>query len=125
MDVVNWFKENYKGKQIRRRDLKWVVRGLRHEAVHYKIYKKFDKEMELFFELNMIEVDPTLRYIFACHCSYPSVYELPAYYPIYIFIEFIHTIFDIIDGIIKFEFINVISSSKYFIRKIFDLEFNK
>ena len=39
-DIVNWFKENYKEVQIRRRILKYIVRALTHEQIHYKIYKK-------------------------------------------------------------------------------------
>lgn len=121
MDIVNWFKENHKGEQVRRRDLKSVVHGLRHEAIHYKIYKKFYKETEIYFELNMIKGESTTKLRFICHCTYPF-YETPVSYPIYIFIEFVHTIFDIIEVIIRYPFHTIVLYLKDFIKTLFELK---
>jgi len=118
LDIVNWFKENRRGKQIKRCVLKSVVHGLRHEAVHYKIYKKFYKETEIYFELNMVKDDLVLRCDFSCSGTYPF-YETPVSYPIYIFIEFVHTIFDIIEVIIRYPLRNIIYYLKDFIKILF------
>lgn len=125
MDIVNWFKENYKGVQIRRHILKYIVRALTHEVIHYKIYKKLGNGIRIEFLINMIKEDLIFGCKFSCRSSYPLIYNLPAYYPIFIFIEFIHTIFDIIDGIVNFNFFKIISRSKDFTKALFDLKFKK
>ncbi len=125
MDLVNWFKENYKGVQIRRRILNYIVRSLTHEVIHYKIYNKLGKGMKIEVIINIIKDDLFLRCDFACAVSYPLMYNLAAYYPIYIFIEFIHAIFDIIDGIVSFRFFKIIYSTKYFIKALFTLKYKK
>lgn len=125
MDVVNWFKENYKGVQIRRRILKYIVSSLTHEEIHYKIYKKLGKGIKVEFITSMIKDDLVFRCVFSCHGTYPLIYNVPIYYPIYIFIEFTHVIFDIIDGIVRFSFFKIISRSKYFIKVLFELKLKK
>lgn len=125
MNIVNWFKENYKGVQIRRRILKYIIRSLTHEVIHYKIYEKLGKGIKIEFIINISKDDLFLGCAFYCHGQYPLVYNLPAYYPIYIFIEFVHTIFDIIDGMVRFNFFKIIFCLKYFIKELFELKFKK
>jgi len=125
LDIVNWFKENYKGVQIRRRVLKYIVRTLIHEVIHSKIYKKLGKRIKIELIINLTKDDFSLGCDFTCHGSYPSIYNLPTYYPIYIFIEFVHAIFDIIDGLVRFQFFKIIFCSKYFINALFKLKVKK
>ena len=121
MDIVNWFNENYKGAQIRRHILKYIVRALTHEVIHDKIHKKLGNGIKSEIEINMIKDDLFFGCNFSCRGTYPLVYNLPAYYPIYIFTEFVNTVFDIIDGIVRFSFFKIIYCSKYFIKALFKM----
>ncbi len=67
LDLVDWFKANYKGVQIRRRILKYIVRALTHEVIHYKIYERFGKGMESEISMNLTKDELFFGCDFECH----------------------------------------------------------
>ena len=110
-DINYWFKKNYPDCTITKKSLNHIVNILKHETIHFKIFRKFVKETNIIMNLTLIYEDPCN---FSCNgkciARYPLNYSLLRYYPKYIFIEFIQYLYDMIYNIF------ILRKFKYLIR---------
>jgi len=124
VDIVCWFKENFPNCTMRKKPMKDIVNMLRHEVIHYMIYMKFigisGVELEMTFSK-----ENSLQFSYGAKIlsHYPLIYSLPRYYPKYIFVEFIHYLFDIIYNIFTFRRLKYLKTCTiYFIRTLFEFK---
>ena len=75
-----------------------------HEIIHYKIGKKYVVNVNLSLELEKVEEEGILSFYYnaSLKYNYPYKFNLPKYYPIFVFIEFKHFLFDVICDTFKF-----------------------
>ena len=125
MDINYWFKENFPKCVIKRKSLKNIVNMIRHEIIHYKIFKKFVKEdLDAHFEIYLTREDSyQFSYSAKCLTIYPLVYNSLRYYPKWVFIEFVQYLFDIIWSIFTLKiFKNFIPYTTYFLKVLFEFK---
>ena len=121
-DINNWFKENFPNCIIPRRSLKEVVRMIAHEIMHYKITLKFIENAETRMELTFFVAKNRLGFGYNAKCinRYPWHYSLPQYYPKYIFVRFVHYLYDMIYNIFSFRgLVHLMLYTKNFIKTLF------
>ena len=121
MNIGNWFKENFPKCIIKRSSLKNIVNMIRHEIIHYKIYKKFIKNSGIDLEM-VLSKKSSLHFGYSAKClgHYPLIYNLSQYYPKYLFVEFIQYLYDIIYSIFSLRIFNdFIPYTTYFIKTLF------
>ena len=125
IDIKRWFKENFPECIVPRKALKDIVRTIKHENIHYKISLKFIENVEASMEIFFIIIkDTQFEHGAKCSICYPWFYSLPQYYPKYIFIEFIHYLYDIIFHIFSLRGLEyAISYTTDFIKKLFKFKF--
>ena len=75
-----------------------------HEIIHYKICKKSAININLKLELEKAE-EGIIGFYYNASCIYtfPHKFNLPKYYPIFVFIGFKHFLFDIIYDIFRLD----------------------
>ena len=69
-----------------------------HEIIHYKIVKKSATNIKITLTLEKAEEKGIIGFYYegVCKYNFPYKFNLPKYYPKFIFIEFKHFLFDII-----------------------------
>ena len=126
MDINYWLKENFPGCIIPRKSLKDIVRMIKHEIIHYKISLKFIGDIRATIKITFFVANPGFGYNAKCLTRYPLIYNLPQYYPKYIFIEFVQYLFDIIWSIFSLGiFKNFRSYTTNFLKTLFHLKLQK
>ena len=101
-DIKHWWKINMFYK-INKKAVNKFKELVFHEIIHYKIVKKSAINIDLTLELGKAEEGIIgFYYNASCKYNYPYKFNLPKYYPKFIFIEFKGFLFDIICDLFKF-----------------------
>ena len=102
-DIKFWWKTNMLNCKINEKVINKLKELILHEFIHYKIVKTSARTIELVLSLGKSEDDIGCFYYEAyCKYTYPYKFNLPKYYPKFVFIEFKHFLFDFIYDIFKF-----------------------
>ena len=104
-NIRDWWKTNMSDWCIDKKIVNEFKRLVFHEAIHYKIVMKHAININFLLELEKAEEkgitgfyhDASLKY------NYPYKFNLPKYYPKFIFIEFKHFVFDVICDTFRLE----------------------
>ena len=124
-DTNHWFKENFPECIVPRKSLKDIVRVITHEIMHYKISLKFIEDVEARMELTFFVAKNGIGFGYNAKCitHYPWYYSLPQYYPKYIFIEFVHYLYDMIYNIFSVRGLGyLLMYSKNFVKTLFNFK---
>ncbi|KKN34303.1 hypothetical protein LCGC14_0795000 [marine sediment metagenome] len=97
-DIRYWWKINMYNLKIDKKVVNLFKKIVFHEVIHYKIVKNSAKTIDIVLNLKKAEEENIIGFYYDAYCKYtfPYKFNLPKYYPKFIFIEFKHFIFDII-----------------------------
>ena len=96
-DIKDWWKMNMIDCKIDKKVVNLFKKLVFHEIIHYKIGKKYVENIDLSLELEKAEEGTSgFYYNASLKHTYPYKFNLPKYYPMFVFIEFKHFLFDII-----------------------------
>jgi len=97
-NIRSWWKTNIPDYNINKKSIKKFKQLIFHEIIHYKIAKKHGVNLYLSLELEKAEKKDIIGFYYnaSLKYNYPYKFNLPKYYPIFIFIEFKHFLFDFI-----------------------------
>ena len=102
-NIRNWWKTNMSDCIIDKKVVNIFKKIIAHEIIHYKIAKKYTINKGLTLELAETEDEKAGFYYNASFdYNYPHNFNFPKYYPIFVFIEFKHFLFDVICDIFSF-----------------------
>lgn len=75
-----------------------------HEIIHYKIVKKSAANIKITLTLEKAEKEGFIGFYYegVCNYIYPHKFNFPKYYPVFVFIEFKHFLFDVISDTFRF-----------------------
>jgi len=117
----HWFKENFPNCVVPRKSLKGIVWIIGHVIIHSKISLRFIEHPEIRMEITFFVAKNGLGFGYNAKCitRYPWFYSLPQYYPKYIFIEFVHYLYDMIYNIFSLKGLkHLIPYTKNFIKTL-------
>jgi len=102
--IRDWWKTNMSNWKMDKRVVNKFKELVFHEIIHCKIVKTSAVNINVILELEKAEEGITgFYYNASCIYTYPYKFNLPKYYPRFIFIEFRHFLFDVICDIFKFD----------------------
>ena len=105
-DIKLWWKTNMFDWKIDKKVVNKFKEIVFHEVIHCKIVKNSAKTINITLQLEKLEKaeDGIAGFYYAASCVYtfPHKFNLPKYYPRFIFIQFRHFLFDVICDIFKF-----------------------
>lgn len=102
-DIKRWWKTNISDWKMDKKIINKFKELIFHEIIHYKIVKNCAETVDLILQLEKAEEGITGFYYGAiCKYTFPYEFNLPKYYPKFIFIHFKHFLFDVICDIFKF-----------------------
>lgn len=102
-DIKHWWKTNMLNCQINKKVVSKFKELVFHEIIHCKIVKTSAVNIKLILELEKAEEEGCFYYDAFCQYTFPYKFNLPKYYPRFIFIAFRHFLFDIICDIFRLE----------------------
>lgn len=102
-NIRNWWKTNMPNCEIDKKVVNKFKDIVFHEFIHYKIVKKSAENINIVLELEKAEEEGCFYYYAYCRYTFPHKFNLPKYYPIFVFIGFKHFLFDIICDIFRFD----------------------
>ncbi len=102
--IRRWWETNMPNCYIDKKVVNKFKELVFHEIIHYKIVMKHAIYMELTLELEKAEEKGIIGFYYDAYLehSYPHKFNLPKYYPIFIFVEFKNFLFDVICDTFKF-----------------------
>ena len=96
-DIIQWWKTNMPNLKIDKEIANIFKKLIAHEIIHCKIVKNSATNINLTLELEKAEDGITgFYYNASCVYTFPHKFNLPKYYPRFIFIQFKHFLFDVI-----------------------------